>query len=337
MKKLLLVTDAWHPQVNGVVTTFANLIPRLEAYDVSVSIIHPGMFFSLPVPGYSEIRLSLFSRKTIRRTIEEVQPDFVHIATEGPLGWTARSLCTKQGLAFSTAYATRFDLYAEYRFGGLRSLTRYFLKRFHQKSARVLVATNALKEYITSAGITRGVVSPLGVDTDVFTRKEVIQDARISSPVFAYFGRVATEKGVEEFLQCTLPGTKIVIGDGPERKTLEKKYPTTLFVGVQKGAELVDWLSRVDVCVFPSRTDTFGLTIIEALSCGIPVAAHSCLGPRDILTDGVDGVLEEDLSLAAVRCLTLDRSQCRKKAECYSWDSATTAFIQNLVPVRDSA
>lgn len=335
VKQLLLITDTWHPQVNGVVTTFSNLIPKLASHGVSVTVIQPGMFFTLPVLGYPEIRLSLFSQKTIYRAIQEIRPDFIHIATEGPLGWTARSICIKEGLAFSTAYATRFDLYVKYRFGGLQSLAHYFLRRFHQKSERVFVSTKSMKEFLSSIAISRGVVTPLGVDTSVFTRKDVVRDCRLDPPVFAYFGRVATEKNVEEFLKCAVPGTKLVIGDGPERSNLEKKYQAVRFVGVKKGDELVKYLSQVDVCIFPSRTDTFGLTIVEALSCGIPVAAHDCMGPRDIITNGVDGILSEDLADAARRCLTLDRMQCRRKAEQYSWEIAVRHFVQNLVSVRD--
>ncbi len=336
MKKILIVTDAWHPQVNGVVTMFMNLLPKLEQRGHSVTVIHPGMFFSLPMPGYPEIRLSVFSRRTIKRTIAEIKPDHIHLATEGPLGWAARRVCIQQKISFSSTFATRFDVYAEYRMVGLGPVVRHFLKIFHRRSGRVFVATPALQAHVQSLGISGAAIAPLGVDTDLFTRKGVPRDARLSSPVFAYFGRVASEKSVEDFLSCTLPGTKIVIGDGPEREALEKKYPAVLFVGVQKGTDLVNWLSQVDVCIFPSRTDTFGLTIIEALSCGIPVAAHDCLGPRDILTNGTDGFLGEDLAKAALQCLTLDRAQCRKKAEQYSWGRSAEAFIQNLVPVRDS-
>ena len=332
MKKIVLVTDAWRPQVNGVVRVLDALIPLLTARGYSVTVIEPGQFMTVPLPSYPEIRLALFSKHRVKKMLKKLEPDAVCIVTEGPLGWAARSVCREQGIPFSTWYHSHFQLYVDVRLRGLLTPIYALIRRFHAAAAVTMVSTESLKRELESAGFTHLVVMPLGVDTELFTRTSAPMLPEFPSPVFVYFSRLAPEKSPEEFMKLKLPGTKLVIGDGPLRKSLEKKYGHNhLFVGYKREQELVDWLSKVDVFVFPSRTETFGLVALEALSCGIPVAAHDSMGPRDIITEGKDGYLGEDLQEAALKCLNLSPADCRAKAEQYSWDRSADVFLERLV------
>ena len=339
MAKLLIVTDAWTPQVNGVVTGVRNIAEALTKKGVDVFIVHPGLFGSArPMPLYPEIKVVLAPGGRLRELFLQEKPDYVHISTEGMLGHFARAYCLRHKIPFTTYYHTNFPLYIRYHvlFGRflIKPSIRY-IRWFHSAARAVFVATPGMKEELESQGHKNVIISPHGVDTTLFTRDEARipgEAKRFTKPVFVYVGRVSKEKNIEEFLDLDLPGTKLVIGDGPQLAEYKDTYADTVhFVGYKKGQDLVDWLSAGAVCVFPSRTDTFGLVVVEALSCGIPVAAHDVLGPRDILTDGVDGVLSEDLKEAALRCLTLSREDCRKKALTYSWDSAADTFWENVV------
>jgi glycosyltransferase involved in cell wall biosynthesis len=331
MKKILLVTDAWSPQTNGVVRVLHALIPLLTARGYEVHVIEPSQFRTIPLPIYPEIRLALFSQYRIARQLKELNPDVVCIVTEGPLGWVARSVCKKQGIPFISWYHSHFPLYIEARFQGFLKPITDIIRRFHASAVRTMVSTESLKQELEAMGYTNLVLMPLGVDTKLFTRNPAPPLASLTKPVFVYFSRLAIEKNPEEFLTLDLPGTKLVIGDGPLRKQLEEKYGHNhTFVGYKHGQELVDWLSLADVFVFPSRTETFGLVALEALSCGIPVAAHNVMGPKDSVTHGKDGYLSDDLADAAIKCLTLSPEDCRKKAEQYSWEHSADMLVRNL-------
>ncbi len=331
MKKVLLVTDAWAPQINGVVRVQNAHIRALEARGYEVIAIEPGQFHTIPTPMYPEIRLALFARRHIARIIKETRPDAIHLMTEGPLGWAARSVCMSAGIPFTTWYHTKFQLYVNVRLHGFLGPVYAWMRRFHSKATRVMVSTESLKKELESEGFRNVVVVPLGVDVEQFVRNPVPPLPPLPKPVFVYFSRLAPEKSPEEFLKLELPGTKLVIGDGPDRMKLEKKYGNkNKFVGYQHGQELVDWLSLADVFVFPSRTETFGLVVVEALACGIPVAAYDSMGPRDIITQGKDGYLSEDLREAALACLKLLPADCRAKALQYSWKHSTDEFLKNL-------
>jgi glycosyltransferase involved in cell wall biosynthesis len=335
MKKILLVTDAWAPLVNGVVRVQDAHISSLKSRGYEVVVIEPGQFITVPLPMYPEIRLALFPHRRVAKVMQEFQPDAVHIVTEGPLGWAARSVCMKRELPFTTWYHTKFQLYVNVRFHGLLGPVYAWIRRFHSAAIRTMVSTESLKRELESAGFKNLVVVPLGIDLDLFTRNPAPSLPSLPKPVFVFFSRLAPEKSPEDFLKLKLPGTKLVIGDGPDRTKLEEKYGReNKFVGYKHGQELVNWLSLCDVFVFPSRTETFGLVVLEALSCGIPVAAYDVIGPRDIITEGKDGYFSEDLQEAALKCLELSPADCRKKAEQYSWEHSADEFLKNLFFIR---
>lgn len=335
MKKILLVTDAWAPQVNGVVRVLDALIPLLKARGYDVIVVEPAQFKTVPMPLYPEIRIALFPRRRIARMLKALQPDAVCLVTEGPLGWAARAACMKQKIPFTTWYHSHFQLYVDIRLRGLLRPIYALIRRFHSTATRTMVSTESLKRELESAGFKNIGIMPLGVDTELFVRNPAPPLAALPKPVFVYFSRLAPEKSPEEFLKLTLPGTKIVIGDGPDRKKLEEKYgKENMFVGYKRGQELVDWLSLADVFVFPSRTETFGLVVLEALAVGIPVAAYDVMGPRDIIEHGTHGYLGDNLAESAIKCLNLSPEDCRAKALQYSWEHSVDVFLQNLVSIR---
>jgi glycosyltransferase involved in cell wall biosynthesis len=333
MKKILLVTDAWSPQTNGVVRVLHALVPILQARGHDVWVIEPNQFITIPLPLYREIRLSLFAGARIEHVLDEFKPDAVCIVTEGPLGWAARSVCQRRNIPFVSWYHSHFPLYVDARLHGLLHPVIALIRRFHSAASHTMVSTLTLKKTLELQGYKNLILMPLGVDVELFKRNPEPELPKLASPVFVYFSRLAIEKNPEEFLRLSLPGTKLVIGDGPMRKQLEAKYGSThTFVGYKFGQELVDWLSLADVFVFPSRTETFGLVALEALACGLPVAAHKVMGPGDIVTEGKDGYLSDDLASAAQRCLALSREDCRAKALQYSWERSADALIRNLIP-----
>lgn len=339
MKSLLLVTDTWQPQVSGIVTVLTAITNRLEKRGWSVTVVHPGLFRAIPFPLYPEIPLALFPGRTIREIFEKTKPDYVHIATEWVLGSSARRHCIRHGIPFTTSYHTNFRHDAAVYMKPVAPLASYladsYMRWFHGRASKTLVSNSTLRDELSARGFKNLVLWPFGIDTDLFTRNETSKiDPGLKRPIFVYFGRIGKEKSIEEFLEAQLPGSKLVIGGGPYKEYLESKYGAVAkFVGYKRGQELVDWLSVCDVYVFPSRSETFGLTALEALACGLPVAAHDEMGPKDTVTDGVDGYISENIAEAAAKCLSLTRDACRKKALQYSWDNSVKAFISYQVQI----
>ena len=333
--RILIATDAWSPQVNGVVTTIANTIRGLEALGHVVELITPLGFRTLPCPTYPEIRLSLAAGPRVASTIERFDPDAVHIATEAPLGLAARRHCLLSGRPFTTAYHTQFPEYVHARCRFPVALTYRWLRWFHGAANAVMVPTEEIDRRLRQRGFTNLAYWSRGVDTELFVPapQRLPNQAR---PIFLYVGRVAIEKNLEAFLALDLPGIKWVVGDGPARAELQQKFPAAVFHGMHQGEALVRFYQQADVFVFPSRTDTFGLVIIEAMACGTPVAAYPVTGPIDVIRDPRAGILAHDLRAAALDALRLDRSAVRQYAMQYSWAEATRQFIGNLHPMREA-
>jgi glycosyltransferase involved in cell wall biosynthesis len=327
--RLALVTDAWHPQVNGVVRTLSHTVREATAAGHEVTVISSADFRTIPCPTYPEIRLALFAGKAVRRRLTELQPDAVHVATEGPLGLAARNWCVRRGWPFTTAYHTQFPEYVRARVP-LPLRAGYAAARwFHGRASHTLVTTPTMRRQLESHGFRNLALWGRGVDTELFRpRDKAFLD--LPRPIWLYFGRVSVEKGVEEFLRLDLPGTKLVVGDGPATADLRRRHPDAVFAGYRHGDELAAHVAAADVFVFPSRTDTFGLVLLEAMACGIPVAAFPVSGPIDVVVDGVNGVLDEDLRRAALAALSIDPAACRAHALRYSWSAATRQFIANL-------
>lgn len=332
--KILIVTDAWDPQVNGVVRTLKSTRHELEKMGHDVDLLTPLEFRTIPCPTYPDIRLSLFPNRHVRLRIAKAGADALHIATEGPLGLTARAYAIKHKLPFTTAYHTHFPEYIKARFGVPLSLTYRFLRWFHGSSEAVLVPTMVVKHDLETYGFSpeRVVLWSRGVDLDVFKPGPAMQnDAR--PPVFLTVGRVAVEKNIEAFLALDLPGTKWVAGEGPLLETLKKKYPDVRFTGVLNQEQLASLYNAADVFVFPSKTDTFGLVLLEAMACGCPVAAYPVTGPIDVTGDAPAGVLNNDLRAACLEALHIDRGVARRHAERYSWEACSRQFLAHLHPI----
>jgi glycosyltransferase involved in cell wall biosynthesis len=334
--RILLVTDAWRPQVNGVVVTLTNTVAWLEKWGHEVHVLSPQGFRTMPMPTYPEIPLAILPARAVARRFEDVQPDAVHIATEGPLGIAARAYCLRTSLAFTTAYHTCFPEYVKPRFGVPLAWTYAWLRRFHAPSSGVLVATHAIRTLLEAHGFRNIVHWSRGVDTMLF-KPAAQRFSDLRRPVFVYVGRVAVEKNLPAFLGLDLPGTKMVVGDGPQRRELERRFPEAIFAGAKFGADLASYYQRADAFVFPSRTDTFGLVLAEAMACGTPVAAYPVRGPIDVVTDPHVGVLDDDLGAAALAALKLDRDKVRRFAERYSWEECTHQFLSSLVPAHAAA
>ena len=327
-RKFLVVTDAWYPQVNGVVRTLATTGSELEKLGHTVKFIGPNQFRTAPMPGYREIRLALMPRRKLEKLITEYAPDVIHIATEGPLGWAARGICRDRRLVFTTSYHTRFPEYVAKRLPVPCSVSYALLRRFHRWSAAVMVSTPTLSNALASRGFDNLKRWTRGVDTDLFRprQKDFIADPR---PISLYVGRVAVEKDIEAFLDLDVPGTKYVVGTGPLLDTFKRRYPDVRFVGARHGEELARYYAAADVFVFPSRTDTFGLVMLEALASGVPVAAYPVPGPLDVIGDETVGVMDDDLGTAVRKALELDAERCREYALGYSWQAATHQFLSN--------
>ncbi|WP_454763424.1 glycosyltransferase family 4 protein [Cupriavidus campinensis] len=330
--RVMIVTDAWEPQVNGVVRTLKSTRRELEAMGHTVDLLTPLEFRTVPCPTYPEIRLSLMPSGKVRERIATFRPEALHIATEGPLGLAARRYAMRHGLPFTTAYHTRFPEYVQARFGMPLAWTYRFLRWFHGPARAVMAPTPVVLDDLHRYGITHGVLWTRGVDLDVFTaqRPNVLNTAH---PIFLYVGRVAVEKNVEAFLQLDLPGSKWVVGDGPALAGLRARYPSANYLGVLQQPDLAKVYASADVFVFPSRTDTFGLVLLEALASGLPVAAYPVTGPIDVLGDSPAGVMHEDLREACLEALRIDRATARAHAEKFSWRAASEQFLAHLRPL----
>ena len=338
-QKILLVTDAWEPQVNGVVRTLANTNRELTAMGCEVEVISPADYpNTVPLITYSEIRLALGARDDVEDRFLAFAPDAVHIATEGPLGWDARAVCLKHKFPFTTSYHTQFPEYVNARFRWIPLWAGYrYMHAFHDKSGRVMVATPTMQEQLQLQGFRNTAIWSRGVDVEMFHPSKrgidggVFKD--LPRPVFVYVGRVAVEKNIEAFLKLDLPGSKVVVGDGPAREELEKNYADVRFAGSKFGEELARHYADADVFVFPSFTDTFGLVILEAAACGTPVAAFVAPGPKDILPGTNAGVVDTNLRQACLAALELKREDARALAERYSWRACAEEFRKNLEPL----
>lgn len=329
-RRLLILTDAWSPQVNGVVRTLETLGRDLAAMGHEVRYGTPEGRFTVPLPTYAEIRLAIFPRASLERMIDDFCPDAIHIATEGTIGLSARAICLRRHIPFTTSFHTRFPEYVNARFPFISKKVVYrFLRWFHGPATAMMVATPSLKQELESHGFSNVRIWSRGVDVNTF-RPIVGAELPYARPIWLYVGRVAVEKNIEAFLALDLPGTKVVIGEGPARARLERVYPQAKFLGPKTGDDLVRHYAASDVFVFPSRTDTFGLVMLEALACGVPVAAFPVLGPRDVIGDAPVAVLDEDLRAACLRALHIPRDACRAFALGRSWRACTEQFLSNL-------
>ncbi|MEQ8823257.1 MAG: glycosyltransferase family 1 protein [Filomicrobium sp.] len=326
--KILVATDAWRPQVNGVVRTYERLREEAAPLDAEIIFLTPGEFSTVPCPTYPEIRLSLPGYSYIGQRMREIKPDAVHIATEGPLGWMTRSHCLRKGIPFTTSFHTRFPDYISSRFYIPESWIWEILRRFHNQGSGIMVATPTLARELEERGFERTLSWTRGVDTELFRPREVRRFG--DGPVFLYVGRVAIEKNIEAFLDAELDGQKVVVGDGPQLEELKARCPDVTFTGKRIGEDLAECYASADVFVMPSKTETFGIVILEAMASGLPVAAYPVTGPIDLLTTGETGFMSENLAQAAKDALALDRDMIRKKALEYSWEAAARLFVSNI-------
>jgi glycosyltransferase involved in cell wall biosynthesis len=328
--RIAIVTDAWYPQTNGVVNTLTQTAAWLGRFGHEVRMITPRDFRSMPCPTYPEIRLSLFPYRALCANLLEFSPEAVHIATEGPLGLAARRFCRRRGWRFTTSYHTQFPQYLRARFPLPLTFSYRLLRWFHGAAVRCMVSTASVRGQLAARGFANLGVWRRGVDTELFKPRPK-SFLSLPRPVAVYVGRLAVEKNIDAFLQMPWNGSKVVIGDGPERARLEAQYPQAVFAGFRFGEDLALHLAAADVMVFPSLTDTFGLVNLEAMACGVPVAAFPVAGPIDVIEDGVTGALDEDLASAARRALGIDGAACRRHALSSGWDVCTREFESNLV------
>jgi glycosyltransferase involved in cell wall biosynthesis len=316
--RILIATDAWHPQVNGVVRTLTSLARSAAALGADIDFLTPEGFPSMALPTYPGLRIALPNRREIARRIEAAAPDAIHIATEGPIGWSVRAYCRRRKLAFTTSYTTRFPEYI-----AVRSIIP------------ASVSYASLRQELGARGFKKLGTWGRGVDTELFTPNDPIE-FDLPRPIFMTMGRVAVEKNIEAFLSLNLPGSKVVIGDGPQLAELQRRYPKTKFLGEKTGRDLPRHLAAADVFVFPSLTDTFGVVQLEALACGTPVAAFPVTGPLDVIADHPIGALDADLRSACIRALSISREACRNFALERSWENSARQFIGNLTALQPS-
>jgi glycosyltransferase involved in cell wall biosynthesis len=331
--RILVATDAWHPQVNGVVRTLTMMAQAARSIGADVCFLTPQSFRTVALPSYRDLRLALPGPAKIARLIEAAPPDHIHIATEGPIGLAVRRYCRKRGLPFTTSFHTRFPEYISARAPIPEAWIWSALRWFHGASRAVMAATPALTGELRTRGFSNVVLWPRGVDASLFHPRPGA-DLGLPRPVFLCVGRVAVEKNLEAFLDLDLPGTKVVVGDGPARAALQRTYPHAIFLGSVQGEALAQAYAAADVFVFPSRTDTFGLVLLEALASGVPVAAFPVTGPRDVIGAAPVGVLSEDLQQACLDALKLSPQDCLNFAASQTWEASAQAFVNNISQVR---
>jgi glycosyltransferase involved in cell wall biosynthesis len=331
--KILLATDAWLPQVNGVVRTLTALMRELTELSHTVTVMHPGQFPGFACPGYPEIRLAVALRGRVARLIEDEGPDAIHIVTEGPIGFAVRRWCIKKGGKFTTAYHTRFPEYLAGRHLAPAGLTYSLLRQFHRPSTGVMVATPSIARELAERGFDRLRPWTRGVDSGIFSPERRIEDFGFPRPIFLNVGRIAPEKNLPAFLSLDLPGSKVVIGEGPQLPELRRRFPDVHFLGRRENGKLAAIYASADAFVFPSQTDTFGLVMLEALASGLPVAAFPVPGPIDVIGKSGAGVLHEDLRTAALAALHISRLHCREYAMSFSWQNCATQFVEHLCPL----
>ncbi|HZU64738.1 MAG TPA: glycosyltransferase family 1 protein [Novosphingobium sp.] len=347
--RLAIATDAWFPQVNGVVRTLSATVNELTARGIEVELITPERFLTVPMPGYSQIRLAVSPRFSARRMLDRFRPDIVHIATEGPIGWSARGWCRSRRVPFTSAFHTRFPEYLAVRTGIPADYFWPVMRHFHGPSRAVMVATPSLAGELNERGLAHTHRWSRGIDRSLFAPVGALlpEMADLPRPILLNVGRVAPEKNIEAFLDADLPGTKVVVGDGPALADMQRRYPGVHFLGALAGERLAAAYRTADCFVFPSRTDTFGLVVIEALSCGVPVAAYPVPGPLDIIghdgrghegeAPGPVGALDEDLSAAITRALAVDREAAASFGARFSWERATDQFLAAIHAALEAA
>lgn len=333
--RILVCTDAWRPQTNGVVTTLSETTSALRQRGHDVLVVDPDGSRTIPCPSYPEIRLALFPGERVTRVIREFQPDAIHIATEGPIGLAARAYVARHRLPHTTSYHTQYPEYVAQRYPIPLAAGYTYVRWFHGLAAATLVATRGVAEMLQSRGFRNTRIWTRGVDLNRF-RPGPKDYFDLPRPILLYAGRVAVEKNLDAFLTADVPGTKVVVGDGPARAKLERRHPTVVFTGYKFGEELARAMASADVFVFPSLTDTFGLVMLEAMACGVPVAALPASAPRDVIDDGVSGVIHEQLAIAIRRALSLSPRACRRHAEQFTWQRTAHQFLEALVPLNRS-
>jgi glycosyltransferase involved in cell wall biosynthesis len=330
--RILVATDAWHPQVNGVVRTLTMMAEAAAGLGVEISFLTPQSFPTVGLPSYPDLRVAIPNPFKIARLIAEAGADCIHIATEGPIGIAVRRHCRKRGLRFTTSFHTRFPEYISARLPIPESWVWAWLRRFHGRSHAVMAATPALADELRGRGFRHVVLWPRGVDAGLFHPRDHA-DLGVARPVFLSVGRVAVEKNLEAFLALDLPGTKVVVGDGPARAALQRDYPNAVFLGALQGEALGRAYASADVFVFPSKTDTFGLVLLEALASGLPVAAFPVTGPRDVIGDAPVGALNDDLQTACLAAIKISPQACLEFAARQTWTASARAFIDNVTGV----
>ncbi|RDI60856.1 glycosyltransferase involved in cell wall biosynthesis [Microvirga subterranea] len=329
MMRLLIATDAWRPQINGVVRSLEYMAAEASHFGAEVTILSPDRFPSMPMPGYPEIRLALARPGPVARIVDQVKPTHVHIATEGPIGFAVRAACRRRRMAFTTSYHTRFPEYLSARAPIPQAWSYRALRWFHGEARAMMVSTASLERELEGRGFRRIRRWTRGVDTQLFRpRHERVLDSR--APIFLSVGRIAVEKNLEAFLALDLPGTKVVVGDGPARHDLQRRFPRVRFLGALTGEDLARVYASADVFVFPSLTDTFGIVLLEALASGLPIAAYPVTGPADVIGSSGCGSLCEDLREAALAALDIPQSRCRAYGETFTWRESARQFFRNI-------